>query len=989
MSTDPLSVSFQTGLKLGQSEPVQQASKVPLTSQVAATTSTSTSTSASAEILHDFVIGRSTLSKPLVTIAAVKSHLQVLRLFSELEAEVIELPFLCDFRGWRAEVRWRYFVGVAVERFDVWCGKLNESDLNIAWDVFLPPIDVLMVWHSYLLNPLWYAEDAERIPRCRILSRLGCHLTAALESDRLASVLKDPVEERKSFWAGRTSLDFDYKACLKTYRKKPVRNICCSHVDEIDFCNKPGTGYLQKDYLHICSNKSAHSSTVSSTGTRSEAIITRRTHAVHKLAIDLAKSVSTAGGYLAGAYLAASERDRIREEALNIKSTLISHIESDTRIGKIDGSDRFLWEMSRNYTMADIKGVIGGSALAQRILSAYADDKVYSIELVNAVIRQGKFVEKIKELNWTAPSFPDKSDMRILPHAVARYHAFLDLMATHPGTMLVPTLDIDLVWHTHQLMSSNYVDDCTKYVGRFVDHDDKVEGIRLSTSFDQTGFLWRNRFKVPYTFCGCPTPSPKIKQRISTILNRTNSRRSYGSSITPPVNQAEATLATHPSDHNAVKRLGIQEYIDMRVAKAKEIRKNRSKLYKSTAYHPRGPYADNHPYQTTFLYPVPLVVDSSGLAGSQCAEGYYDPYVPPPPKPYSGGSSGGGGAAETSGDLRPMVTNTGYLQQSYGHNCSKRSARTLYLSTGSRFDVSMKGHLYAVQKSARDLAKSMETADEYLAFVPPNYNSAFFNCCMASFLESILCCCGVRKQRHDRYDETSHLIPHDQEPETTGEVYVDHQKLQERFGHIVRAKEGKMVNVASHIPFNLHNQVIPAESSRNSGSRSTSASHDPDSYHPHHRPHTNQRNYNSFNYAPDSPYSADGSSSHQQLLDPDRADMYHQGKRRSPSPSTTTTEQPRPTPILNIRLVGYQGKKTRGRARERGTAPSTLSGSVLTPTETQNQPAQSLEDDAADLQTPTNQTYASGLVGDPKSNSVNETLERLKNAGPIVMSWGD
>ena len=42
-------------------------------------------------------------------------------------------------------------------------------------------------------------------------------------------------------------------------------------------------------------------------------------------------------------------------------------------------------------------------------------------------------------------------------------------MASHPATFFVPTLDIDLVWHTHQLISEKYQSDCTTYVGRFID----------------------------------------------------------------------------------------------------------------------------------------------------------------------------------------------------------------------------------------------------------------------------------------------------------------------------------------------------------------------------------------------------------------------------------------------------------------------------------------------------------------------------------------
>ena len=47
--------------------------------------------------------------------------------------------------------------------------------------------------------------------------------------------------------------------------------------------------------------------------------------------------------------------------------------------------------------------------------------------------------------------------------------SFLDLMMSSPGSFFVPTLDIDLVWHTHQLMDKKYADDCVSYLGRFID----------------------------------------------------------------------------------------------------------------------------------------------------------------------------------------------------------------------------------------------------------------------------------------------------------------------------------------------------------------------------------------------------------------------------------------------------------------------------------------------------------------------------------------
>jgi hypothetical protein len=43
------------------------------------------------------------------------------------------------------------------------------------------------------------------------------------------------------------------------------------------------------------------------------------------------------------------------------------------------------------------------------------------------------------------------------------------MMADSPGSFLVPTLDIDLAWHTHQLMASRYQSECLALVGRYVD----------------------------------------------------------------------------------------------------------------------------------------------------------------------------------------------------------------------------------------------------------------------------------------------------------------------------------------------------------------------------------------------------------------------------------------------------------------------------------------------------------------------------------------
>jgi len=126
----------------------------------------------------------------------------------------------------------------------------------------------------------------------------------------------------------------------------------------------------------------------------------------------------------------------------------------------------------------------------------------------------------------------------------------------------------------------------------------------------------------------------------------------------------------------------------------------------------------------------------------------------------------------------------------------------------------------------------------------------------------------------------------------------------------------KMVNVASQIPFNLHNKVLPPEPSYGSVSRSASGSIDQYS-----RGHHYQTDYG---------YSSHGNP-HQPNFYASTYDDRQADRSRSASPSgglivgpsshtrylPQTMDHPMPTPILNVRLVGYTDvtSETRGRAR--------------------------------------------------------------------------
>ncbi|TFK20550.1 hypothetical protein FA15DRAFT_720164, partial [Coprinopsis marcescibilis] len=128
-----------------------------------------------------FVIGRVQTDGLLVTIPQVKGHLAMLNAFAELKDDVNAWPDNIPNMPFNSKKRWAWFVNMAVERFDRWVRALKSIDDSIPIEDVLPPIDVLMVWHSYMLNPRWYAEDGQRLgPILQHLHSIGRKLAASL-----------------------------------------------------------------------------------------------------------------------------------------------------------------------------------------------------------------------------------------------------------------------------------------------------------------------------------------------------------------------------------------------------------------------------------------------------------------------------------------------------------------------------------------------------------------------------------------------------------------------------------------------------------------------------------------------------------------------------------------------------------------------------------------------------------------------------------------
>lgn len=124
--------------------------------------------------------------------------------------------------------------------------------------------------------------------------------------------------------------------------------------------------------------------------------------------------------------------------------------------------------------------------------------KSFSLDLVAASIRQREFTNRIIHECHSIDSPAE------LQNAISRYHKFLRLMCKKSKiagkhTPLVPTLDVDLAWHTHQLFPHSYRDYCLAFVGRPINHDDTVEKNVIEGGLRKTSLAWLKEYNEPYT----------------------------------------------------------------------------------------------------------------------------------------------------------------------------------------------------------------------------------------------------------------------------------------------------------------------------------------------------------------------------------------------------------------------------------------------------------------------------------------------------------
>ncbi|XP_059096680.1 uncharacterized protein LOC131891171 [Tigriopus californicus] len=137
----------------------------------------------------------------------------------------------------------------------------------------------------------------------------------------------------------------------------------------------------------------------------------------------------------------------------------------------------------------------------------------FSYDILAAALRQRSFFYQVSLPHYRLKSFIGKNFMR--------YQMYLKLKQRNPNTFLVPCYDIDIIWHTHQVIPADYQNDTITILGSILPHDDSVNdrspGSKLNNADTETRTLWRDNFGMDFAQPGAMYRGPTAKGRLLSL----------------------------------------------------------------------------------------------------------------------------------------------------------------------------------------------------------------------------------------------------------------------------------------------------------------------------------------------------------------------------------------------------------------------------------------------------------------------------------------
>ncbi|KAJ3140111.1 hypothetical protein HK100_010369 [Physocladia obscura] len=459
----------------------------------------------------------------VVTVQSTLAHLGLLHRLHVLEDRInkdADFRYLCH----------------AEQRYLKWLNFLKEERPD-PQSFPLPPIDVALMWHAHMLNPLRYLEDSYLI--------LGANSPYNMPLERMHALPGneyDPKDGSQEVWEAFTGEPF--KLSLDSDSKFSVECPWCLSVTMAD-AEAFAKHRLENEPI-VCDN--------------CKALITTENLSVQRF-------ISDVGNFLIGKGLIRTTRGSLLDQ----KTADINIIDSITDMeillpNFLDGNallnrpETSIWKEVETHFANHIaqlrkekmlKGKVR-KTIIHMVFRAYRNISMpLSLDLIAAVRRQREFTDKMVSgvVDWT--------ERDALPSATVRYGNFLKLMKLEPSKFLVPTLDVDLCWHTHQLHPEKYKNYGLNTTGRVINHDDAVGAKILTDSFDATAKLWKKHYGERYSaqvetagWFKQPTvfvyPSYTERARIASqqmALNTSNPKKNGGCAVHDPTREPNDLFA--------------------------------------------------------------------------------------------------------------------------------------------------------------------------------------------------------------------------------------------------------------------------------------------------------------------------------------------------------------------------------------------------------------------------------------------------------------
>lgn len=426
----------------------------------------------------------------------VKNYLRVLEAFWCLKKS-----FLLEFDKFVSleisSTAWTNYVLLAVRRFTIYVSSLRwkfkeETTLFEFMDLVLPPMDVLLIWHTICLKPKSFRENFEYndfILFWKYGFPLETVAAAIHEKSLMINVLKQAQDKVESVVGeylksiDDDGVEFKYNEYDTLFYTQQVQQmpIYCPLSNE-------KVGDFVVEFTPICRNFTKSEGGKFQTnppcgcwGTSDIVLLIGcyKTRAC-QMVQDLIESKNPKKNHKIPSMLTYDSLETIR------LGKQIEYLKKQQLISDLKLKEHSKDTVDMNYMYLEmISCLIPGR-----------DKIVIRDALVNLTLRVQKFIDQIHNLKWY---LSDTEDLEV-SRAIERYKKFYSLQ---PTMCKIATLDIEVVWHAHLLRLAQYYADCKQDFGTLVDHPDFVRVSRVHELYFETCKRYRKKYGEDMSGCQC------------------------------------------------------------------------------------------------------------------------------------------------------------------------------------------------------------------------------------------------------------------------------------------------------------------------------------------------------------------------------------------------------------------------------------------------------------------------------------------------------